>query len=398
LYSKYETKKYQKQEFKKILSLAYIVNLKHKQYFWKLNLTKIVNSMKASKMTLQVIIALVLCIGISSCTVKTSQKNLHSGVEYYRHLQFSETPYDIEKGTYPLTADEAKTINSYKFTYDKEGRLLSVDFVRNNVLLGYSSMGGAAKITYEYNGDKQIKHYFNKDNGAIESSGVFASEYTLDANGNRTGLMNLGKDGAMVENRNKIHSWKWYILPDGMVRELRYNLAGEEVVMNQFCPFYELRFTYNAKGFVTRMANFKADTLYNCTAENCGDIGVSYFSFAPNEKGDVESFSVFNVIGQMSNLYWGWSKRITKYDENGNELEIVYYDQDNEYVGGKLVPVTQNMYDNHGSLIEAKSMNKERILINNPANGVAITQYKYDSAGIRTETLTFNKDNIAVKL
>ena len=61
--------------------------------------------------------------------------------------------------------------------------LLSVEFVRNNVLLGYSSMGGAAKITYDYNDNKQIKHYFNKDNEPIESAGVFTAEYTLDANG-----------------------------------------------------------------------------------------------------------------------------------------------------------------------------------------------------------------------
>ena len=36
--------------------------------------------------------------------------------------------------------------------------------------------------------------------------------------------------------------------------------------------------------------------------------------------GDVESFSVYNVTGQMSNLYWGWSKRISKFDENGYTL------------------------------------------------------------------------------
>ncbi|TAL61760.1 MAG: hypothetical protein EPN88_14380 [Bacteroidetes bacterium] len=353
--------------------------------------------MKLNKLTIPIILILVLGIVVFSCTGKTTQKKSHSGVEYYRHLQFSETPYDIEKGTYPLTAGEAKTINSYKFTYDNTGRLLSVEFVRNNMPLDYSSMQGAAKITYEYNGNKQIKHYFNKNNEPIEPSGVFALEYTLDANGNRTGLMNLGKDGTMVENRNKIHSWTWTVLPDGMVKELRYNLAGEEVVMNPFCPFYELRFTYNDKGFVTRMANYKADTLYNCTAENCGDIGVSYFTFAPNEKGDVESFSVFNVFGQMSNLYWGWSKRVSKFDENGYVLEEVAYDQDNEYVGGKQVPVTQNTYDGHGALTEVKSMDKDRKLINNPEDGVAITEYKYDESGNRTETLKFDKDKVPVK-
>lgn len=354
--------------------------------------------MKLIKLTTILFLAIIVGTGLVSCTNTSSGKNLHSGVEYYRNLQFSETPYDIEKGTHPITADQAKTVNSYKFTYDKTGRLLSVEFVRNNVLLGYSSMQGAAKITYEYSDNKQIKHFFNKDNQPIESSGVFAVEYTLDGKGNRVGSMFLGKDGSMVENRNKIHSYTWNILPDGMVRELRYNLKGEETVMNQFCPFYELRFTYNDKGYTTRMANFKADTLYNCTAENCGDIGVSYFTFTPSEYGDLENQSVFNVTGQMSNLYWGWSKRINKFDENGYVLETRVFDQDNEYVKGKLIPVIKNTYDNHGALIEVQNMDKDGNLINNPDNGVAITQYKYDEAGNRTETLTFDKDKTPVKV
>ena len=353
--------------------------------------------MKLSKLTIPLILTLLLGISTLSCTSTKTNKNMHTGVEYYRNLQFSETPYDIEKGTHPLTADEAKTINSYKFTYDKTGRLLSVEFVRNNVLLGYSSMQGAAKITYDYSNNMQMKHFFNKDNEPIESGGVFAVQYSLDSDGNRVGLMYLGKDGSMIENRNKIHSYSWTLLPDGMVKELRYNLDGDETVMNQFCPFYELRFTYNDKGFPVRMANFKADTLYNCTAENCGDIGVSYFTFTPNENGDNENFSVFNATGQMSNLYWGWSKQVNKYDENGYLVETQLFDQDDEYVGGKLIPITRNVYDSHGALIEVKNLDKDGNVINNPNNGVAITEYKYDDAGNRTETLTFDKDNIPVK-
>src|SRR5665647_2316122 len=106
--------------------------------------------MKFNKLTIQIILVTIIGIGIVSCTGKTTIKSMHTGVEYYRNLQFSETPYDIEKGTHPLTADQATTINNYKFTYDKTGRLQSVEFGRNNVLLGYSSMQGAAKITYDY--------------------------------------------------------------------------------------------------------------------------------------------------------------------------------------------------------------------------------------------------------
>jgi YD repeat-containing protein len=353
--------------------------------------------MKLKKITIPVILSLALAIGIISCTGKTSQKNMHTGIEYYRNLQFSETPYDIEKGTHQLTADEAKTINSYKFTYDNSGRLISVEFVRNDNLLGYSSMGGAAKVTYDYVDNMQIKHYFNKDNEPIESGGIFTSEYILDADGNRISLMFKDKDGAMVENRNKIHYYTWSILPDGMVKENRFNLAGEEVVMNPFCPFYELRFTYNDKGYVTRMANYMGDTLYNCTAENCGDIGVSYFTFVPNDQGDLESFSVFNVFGQMSNLYAGWSKRINKVDENGYVIETAVYDQDDEYVSGNSIPVTQNVYDSHGALIQVKNMDKNRNMINHPESGVAYTEYKYDELGNRIETLRFDKEGAPVQ-
>jgi hypothetical protein len=338
-----------------------------------------------------------LFLGLAGCTGKGGQKNSDSNVEYYRNLLFSETPFDTERGTHKLTAEESKSINSYKFTKDNSGRLLTVEFLRGDSLLDYSSMDGAAKIAYEYKDGKQIKTWYNKKNERTESEGVYAAEYTLNDNGVRNGMMFLGKNGEMVENRNKIHNYVWSILPDSAVRELRYNLKGEETVMNPFCPFYELRFSYNKKGYVTRLANYKADTLYNCTAENCGDIGVSYFTFTTNDEGDVENMSVYNVKGQMSNLYWGWSKRLAKYDQNGYATENAYLDQDNEYVGGKNPPVYQMDYDGHGSVTEVRTMDKERKLINNPENGIAVTRYKYDAVGNRTETLTFDKDGVEVK-
>jgi YD repeat-containing protein len=343
--------------------------------------------------------ALIITAGIilSSCNSGNGKKNAHSGVEYYRLLQFSETPYDIEKGTHQITHEEAKTVNNYKFTYDNGGRLISVEFNRNDALLDYGSLGGAARITYEYKGNRQIKIYFDRNGDRIESSGVFEAEYSLDDKGRRTALKFIGKDGSPVENRNKINSYKWSVLDNGMVRELRYNLAGEEVVLNPFCPFYELRFSYNDKGFMTRMANYKADTLYNCTAENCGDIGVSYFTFVPDDNGDVTQFSVFNVFGQMSNLYWGWSKRVTKFDRNGYALETEVFDQDNEYVSGKLIPIVQNDYDSHGALTESRNLDKNRNIINDSGDGTAFTRYTYDDKGNRTATVRYDKDKTEVK-
>jgi hypothetical protein len=350
------------------------------------------------RLALYLLAVSLLTAGIAGCAGKGEQKGAQAGVEYFRGLQFSETPYDLERGSHKLTAAEAKTVNNYRFTYDDGGRLLSVEYMRGDSLLAYSSMGGAAKIVYEYSNNRQVKSFYNKKGERIESSGVYSAEYILDNKGVRTALKFFGKEGQSVENRNSIHSYDWSILPDGMVRELRYNLAGVETVMNPFCPFFELRFTYNDKGYLTRMANYMADTLYNCTAENCGDIGVSYFVFEPNEFGDIESFAVFNVTGQMSNLYSGWSKRVSKYDGNGYPLEIAYFDQDNEYLGGKRVPVTQYVYDDHGAVVEIRNLDKERKVINNPETGVAITAYKYDETGNRIETIRYDRDRNPVAL
>ncbi|MBE0673772.1 MAG: hypothetical protein IH591_03840 [Bacteroidales bacterium] len=352
--------------------------------------------MKVNRLAVYFLAVAAFSAVIAGCTGKTGQSDTKSGVEYYRGLQFSETPFDTERGSHKLTAEEAKSINSYKFTYDESGRLTSVEFMRGDSLLAYSSMGGAARIVYEYSGDKQTKTFYNKKGERIESSGVYTAEYTLDEKGVRTALKHFGREGQPVENRNSIHNYEWSILPDGMVRELRYNLAGVETVMNPFCPFYELRFSYDENGYLVRMANYMADTLYNCTAENCGDIGVSYFTFEPNEHGDIESFSVFNVYGQMSNLYSGWSKRLSKFDENGYVLETAYIDQDNEYVAGNSVPVVQYSYDEHGSVTEVRNMDKERNLINHPVSGVAITEYRYDEVGNRTETIRLNKERVPV--
>jgi YD repeat-containing protein len=167
--------------------------------------------------------------------------------------------------------------------------------------------------------------------------------------------------------------------------------------MNPFCPFYELRFTYNEKGFVTRLANFDNDTLYNCTAENCGDIGVSYFLFDINETGDVLQFSVHNTTGRLSNLYWGWAKRVNKVDANGYVTETAMYDQDDEYLGGKNVPVTQTVYDAHGAVVQRINMDTNRQVINSPADGVAYTEFTYDDQGHRTGTARFDKEKVKIE-
>lgn len=331
-----------------------------------------------------------------SCSPKPAQPLEQNNMKYYRGLLFSESPWDTERGSHEITAAEAKTINNFKFTWNENNQLVSVEYNRNDSLLNYSPMG-PAKITYTYEGDMQVKHSFDEKDLPVQDDGASVYEYKLDTAGMRVALRFLDDTGQPAENRNKIHNFVWSKTNDGMIRELRYNLAGDSVVMNPFCPFYELRFSYDEKGYLTRMANYDNDTLYNCTAENCGDVGVSYFKFENNGAGDLKIFSVHNTTGRISNLYWGWAIRVNTIDANGYVTETTMFDQDDEYLGGKGVPITQTLYDDHGAPVKRTSMDKDRNVINDTNSGVAIIEFKYDEAGCRVETLRLDKDGKAVE-
>jgi len=334
------------------------------------------------------LLTVTLSVFLSSCTSKPKEAEA-SNVKHFRHIQFTETPYDITKGIYPLTAEEAKTVNNYTFTYNEAGKPVSIAFMRGDVLLGYSGRG-YSKTEFVFNDSVEIQRFYDQNNQPVNYRKVFENVYKLDENGNRIGLSFRDKDGNVIENNNSIAYYTWSVLPDGMVKENRFNLKDEEVVMNPNCPFYELRFSYDANGYCTRMANYMADTLYNCTAENCGEIGVSYFSFENNEMGGLTKFSVFNASGQMSNLYSGWSKFENKLNENGYVVESFYWDQDNEPLSGKRNPLTITKYDEHGSVIEVNYLDKDRNPVIRAGVDAAVVKYTYDEKGLPVDTSFFD--------
>jgi hypothetical protein len=308
-----------------------------------------------------------------------------SSTRHYRHIQFSETSYDAIKGIYPLTDDEAKTINNYTFVYNDAGKPVSVAYMRAEKVLGYSAMG-FAKVEITYTDSSEVLHFFDKDGQAIQSDGVSAFVYKVDKDGNRIGLTFLDKEGNAASNENNIAFYIWKALPDGMIQEKRYNKDSVEVVMNPNCPFYELRFSYDANGYCVRLANYMADTLYDCTEENCGEVGVSYFLFKNNEKGALTDFAVFNSHGQMSNLYSGWSKFQNTLDENGYVVKSFFWDQDNEPLSGVRNPMTVSKYDEHGALTERQFMDKDGNLVIRKGPDAAVVKYTYDETGSPADT------------
>ena len=347
--------------------------------------------MKKSRLLQLLSLAAIITI-LGSCEQKATKEAESENVEHYRQLLFTESPWDPIRGTHKITAKEAKSVNNYTITYDDSDRIVQVTYGRGESLLPKSRLG-AAKVVMTYNNNLETRTYFDpKGDSKTVNGEVFKSVYSMDEKGFRTGLKFYDEAGEQVENRNKIAYYTWSKTIYGDVRENRYNLAGEETVLNEFCPFYELWFTYDENGRVTKMANYNNDSLYDCTAENCGNIGVSYFDFKMDPNGGLLEFSVHSTTGQLSNLYWGWARFEQKIDENGYVTERVMYDQDDEMLSGKKVPIIESKYDDGGLLLEEKYLNAQRQLMEAPWDSVAVRQYKYDKVGHVTETILLDKN------
>ena len=62
----------------------------------------------------------ITAIVLNSCSSKPAQPEAQDNVKYYRGLLFSETSWDLKRGSHELTADVAKTVNNYKFTFNEK--------------------------------------------------------------------------------------------------------------------------------------------------------------------------------------------------------------------------------------------------------------------------------------
>ena len=52
-------------------------------------------------------VTFIVLVGLVSCK-QSNNEQTNTSMEYFRHMLFSETPYDQYRGTYPLTAEQAR--------------------------------------------------------------------------------------------------------------------------------------------------------------------------------------------------------------------------------------------------------------------------------------------------
>lgn len=66
--------------------------------------------MKQGKSLLLLSVTVLIITLLSACNQNQSKKTAEPGTKYYRNILFSETPWDIERGSRELTLQRLKTL------------------------------------------------------------------------------------------------------------------------------------------------------------------------------------------------------------------------------------------------------------------------------------------------
>lgn len=249
--------------------------------------------------------------------------------EFYRHLLFRETPFALHEGIHPISAEEARTTAHYRFDYDTRGRVRMITHAIGDRIIGgngnwdtFTFFGPKLEITYDNN--REVHRYFNAENKRATSHGaVFQAVYELDGYGTRRSLRYFAEDGSPVNGAWNAHRYDWSQDGEGRVREVRTNVAGEQVTMRPNLEFYEIRLTYGEDGRLIMMQNYGLD---GTPTNNSSGAGIDRIYY--DLHGNFVRWQVFDkdgraVRGNAPNVHLGEHL----YDMQGNKIGLRGFDE-----------------------------------------------------------------------
>lgn len=274
--------------------------------------------------------------------------------DYFRHLTFRESPFAQQLGIHPISAHQARTIAHYRFDYDAAGRISSIrhaigdkNIAGNANWDSFTWFGPEVRIRYE--GTREIHHYYNTEGQRYAThGGVYEAVYDLNADGMRTALTYFDENGEPVESAWGVHRYQWSTDAKGRIREVRTNLAGEQVRIRPNFEFYEVRLTYGPDGRVQEMENYGLDGTLTANSSGAAIDRIYY-----DAQGNFVRWQVYDtegnpVEGNAPNVHMGEHL----YDKNGNKVGLRGFDRAGKQIDFSFgFRETRMAYDQRGNAL-----------------------------------------------
>ncbi|MEW6990562.1 nuclear transport factor 2 family protein [Colwelliaceae bacterium 6441] len=258
---------------------------------------------------------------------------------YFGNIRYNHvSPHVPLKGIIPLTQAQAKNRPHFIFNVNKHGKITSiVDNSYNVVKRHHIASFGAFKTLIEYDGDKEVRTFFDINNQPMANiKGVFKEVYLYDNQHFKKQLNFFDKNDKPVESNWNIHEYQWR-KHDNFVIEKRVNLKGEQQPLSPYFAFDTTKIEYDQAGnpFKHFNVNEQLNVVNNKT-------GVAYYQDKYDSNGLHTRFSYFDKNGTPVNNQWGFTYADKNYDALHNYVDASRYDTNHTFQPSPK-PIKANM-------------------------------------------------------
>jgi hypothetical protein len=316
-------------------------------------------------------------------------------------------------GTGELTEEQAAKANCYRFTYETNGKLKEVDYLRAGLPMP-DPLFGVASIVIEHSAGVERRWYHDAEGQATKDiDGIAGEELSLNAAGYPTDVTNLDESGGRDrDSSGVIHYVRTLDDHNRLVRGRRIGSFGTAVTDDN--GFFETRTVYDDQSRPIERGNYDASgnllnnndgvalvrTTYTIypdaiqTVESYFDSselpveekssGVHELERVVDKHGLLRSESYYDTTGAPSvDLMGGIHERRYEYDSRGNEISEQFFDTDDKPIDQKSSGFARVLYkyDDKNRVIEKDYYGDDgspQILLN---LGAAIVRQEYDDNG-----------------
>lgn len=316
--------------------------------------------------------------------------------QYFAKMPFRETPFADLRGIIPISQEKAKIHKHYRFRYDEFARLIEISFRMGDQIqdlnISRNVVTFAPVIRIQYQGNKEIRTFFDRHLNAILSNGVFREVYQLDGDGNRQKLVFFDPDGKRISSLWGIFEYQWQIDRKAVVTEQRLNEKSEAVSIRPGFPFYCLKLHYDQRGFLALMENYGKD----CSKLSLNSLNGAQDKLQYDNKGNMYAWNVYDEkehrsIGNGPKVARG----IMESDDMGNTLREYYQDTEGNMMSNSYGWTdTYAGFDHFGNMISRFNHDREANRMDNPDLGYSGYEIQFDKTGQKRVSLKYLDQNL----
>ena len=297
-----------------------------------------------------------------------------------------------------VTSYDPKTnfITGYK-DYDVNGKLVIENRYKNdsrgNVIKKYSldangNLKSGTVVTnnsYDNNNNKTAEWYTNLSGTSVNypNSKYSKIKYRYDERGNIIESSWWGINGQSATAADGTHRWvKEYNLLDQLVHDVSYGINGDPILSKE--GYAEQKYEYDIYGHNTKHSIFDG---HGKSVNGFDGWQCNVMSY--NKRGKIISDVYYDKDGNLAESKdQGYAKASYTYDDNGNNVEIKYFDKSN-----KCTRIDQFKYNKQNRQIEALIKNGKGN-VDDEILGYAKLVTSYEASGVvPTKRQWYSKDN-----